>query len=491
MKNVTVTKTVQCSAPADELHFSENLGTVAEMESRVMGGIVLPWDEEGVTSGGTLKFSPGSIQIPSDLSRVKLLAGHSPNGHLIGHAIEAEERDEGLFMKFSIAESELGDAAIKSAIDKLEDSFSIEATSITRAGMNVQHSLLKAVALVPFPAFKSARITDVKAEDNSNSDNGDEMKKKLQTPASEEIRPQTIPVGLQTIKEPERHFSFDEAVETICAIRSGKLAESEIHAALHDITHSSMTNAIAPQWLGELWSGIEYQRRVVPLVANKNLTGMKAKGWRWTEKPQVKTYSGDKSEVPTNSVSVEEVEVAAARWAGAHDIDRAFFDFNETEILSAYWRAMAESYARETDLALAKFMVDQAQAIGESADIIRAIARAGIRVLKNTDQDATFALVNPDDIEKVFEFAELDSPKFMDMVPVANPDKWVTSTQIPANTVVVGTRSAIDFFELSGSPLRVEAEHLTHGGRDAALFGYTAHSIVKSGGLVKATIKTA
>lgn len=65
MENVTVTKTLRCSAPTDEVHFSENLGTVAEMESRVMGGIVLPWDEEGVTSGGTLKFSPGSIQIPS------------------------------------------------------------------------------------------------------------------------------------------------------------------------------------------------------------------------------------------------------------------------------------------------------------------------------------------------------------------------------------------------------------------------------------------
>lgn len=36
-----------------------------------------------------------------------------------------------------------------------------------------------------------------------------------------------------------------------------------------------------------------------------------------------------------------------------------------------------------------------------------------------------------------------------------------------------------------GSPLRVEAEHLSHGGRDRALFGYTAHTLDNPDGLVK------
>ena len=44
---------------------------------------------------------------------------------------------------------------------------------------------------------------------------------------------------------------------------------------------------------------------------------------------------------------------------------------------------------------------------------------------------------------------------------------------------------AATFYELSGSPLRVEAEHIAKGGRDAALFGYTAKLLNRKEGLVK------
>ena len=51
--------------------------------------------------------------------------------------------------------------------------------------------------------------------------------------------------------------------------------------------------------------------------------------------------------------------------------------------------------------------------------------------------------------------------------------------------LVAGARPAATFYELAGSPLRVEAEHLSHGGRDRALFGYTAHTLDNPDGLVK------
>ncbi|WP_147291500.1 hypothetical protein [Corynebacterium senegalense] len=250
-----------------------------------------------------------------------------------------------------------------------------------------------------------------------------------------------------------------------------------------------MTTAIAPQWLGELWSNVTYQRRIVPLLSSAPLTGMKAKGYRWKDRPGVEKYAGDKAEIPSKPASVESVEMEAQRWAGGNDLDRAFWDFNETEILRAYWAAMAESYAKETDLDAAAWLIEQATTIETPApDLIRGIARAGLDVLNKTDQDATFALVNPLDIESLLDFAELDAPKFMDAVPIANPNKWTTSNAVTRGTAIVGTKSAATFYELTGSPLRVEAEHIAHGGRDAALFGYTAHLLNKPGGIAKITI---
>ncbi|MBA4505999.1 hypothetical protein H0H28_11890, partial [Corynebacterium sanguinis] len=121
-------------------------------------------------------------------------------------------------------------------------------------------------------------------------------------------------------------------------------------------------------------------------------------------------------------------------------------------------------------------------------DFIRGIARAGLAVLDATDQNATFAIVNPLDIETLLDFAMLDAPQYMDSVPIANPKNWTTSKAVERGTAVVGTKSAATFYELAGSPLRVEAEHIAHGGRDAALFGYTATLLNKPGGVAMIAI---
>lgn len=303
-------------------------------------------------------------------------------------------------------------------------------------------------------------------------------------------RPAVVPSGLAPTSVGEAHASLSDVLDLIHMIRAGEAAEA--HAALADITASGLVSSNAPAWLGELWNGVTYQRRIVPLLNGKPLTSMKGVGYRWTTKPGVDKYAGDKAAIPSKPAAVEPVEVDAQRWAGGNDLDRKFWDFNETAILESYWRAMAESYAIETDKDAAAFLAANATALTDPAtDFIRGVARAGLAVLDATDTPATFALVNPLDVESVFDFAELDAPKYIDLVPVANPANWTTSAQVPRGTAIVGTKSAVDFFELGGAPIRVEAEHIANGGRDAALFGYTAQLLAKPGGIQSVTVGTA
>lgn len=536
MNNRTVTKmSEQITAAADDatetvsvaMDEIKDAALVLAADSRTISGRVLPFNEPGRTTAGELIFPPGSISIPQDISRVKLLAGHSPAGVPVGVATSWEAKQDGIYMTFQLGSSTASNEALAQATDRVIDSFSVEALGIARTGRTVNSSVLKAVALVPFPAFANARVAEIHAsdttddtppvdadtattpatppaedteddaEDSTDPDAPADTDPAPSTTANEETpvtvpklpRAAVAPAGLASTPPAEAHASLSDVLDFIHAAREGE--PTEAHAALTDITLSGMTNALAPQWLGELWGGVTYERRIIPLLASAPLTGMKAVGYRWKVKPGVAKYAGDKAEIPSKPAEIEPVERGAQRWAGGNDIDRAFWDFNETEILAAYWRAMAESYAMETDHDAAAWLDAQAtEVVGTAPDLIRGIARAGLSVLNATDSPATFAIVNPLDIETLLDFALLDAPQFVDVVPVANPKNWTTSNTVERGTAVVGTKSAATFYELAGSPLRVEAEHIARGGRDAALFGYTATMLNKPGGVAKIAIGT-
>ena len=486
--------------------------TVAS-ESRVISGRILPWGERGATSAGGLEFTPSAIRLPRDISRVKLLRDHSPTGVPVGVMTAFENRPDGLYASFAIAATADGDRAIEEARTKVRDSFSVEVGSLSRQGTAVQDSVLRGVALVPFPAFASALVDSVTAADaespvtatTTDATDGEENEPVAtdtddDPPQDDEeednmqddhgtttgLEGAVVPGGLPTPPSEDTSPALttaSEVAEVVLGIRNGRNTD-EAHAALADITNSGMINAVAPAWLGRLWDGVTYQRRLVPLVTNAPLRGWKAVGYRWTTKPKVATYAGDKTEIPTNSPAIEAVEVEAKRWAGGHDIDRKFFDFNDSEFLAAYWAAMAESYAYETDKALGAFLVENATKIETTApDLIRAVATAAIQIDQEIHTPATFAVINPADLTTVLSLSQLDAPRFMDLTPVSDPSKWVTSEFVEKGSVLVGAKSAVTHFELAGSPLRAQAEHIAKGGFDAALFGYTAQMVNKAEGL--------
>ena len=91
--------------------------------------------------------------------------------------------------------------------------------------------------------------------------------------------------------------------------------------------------------------------------------------------------------------------VARAKVAGAGhgdeaiaDLDRAFFDFGETEILEAYWAAMHESYAIVTDQATGAWVTAIFACVGGVQ-----VAYAAFKAVGVTDKwlDALLAMGTP------------------------------------------------------------------------------------------------
>lgn len=479
--------------------------------SRTIQGRVLPWDEFGRTNHGAIRFPKGSISIPTDLSTVKLLAGHSPSGVAVGHATSFDSREDGLYMTFQLGSHPEADAALMQASEHTVDAFSIEAHSIETNGTTVLRSILTAVALVPLPAFASARVQAVHAaadtdddmhaaetpEEEQDTDDQDDDAAETETPETPEtqdkdtdmtkntLTPGTLP-GTPDTAPDTVHASLDNMLDYFTAVANQRDTDGLV-AELADITDASMVGRTAPQWLGELWSGVVYERRIIPLISSAPLTSRKAVGYRWTTKPKVAKYAGNKTDIPSFPAAIEAVERDAQRWAGGNDLDRAFWDFGETEFLAAYWRAMAESYAYETDADTAAFLTDSATAYDAGAtNPFEAITRAAIHIDNTLHTPATFAIINPADLSSVLAVSALDAPKYLDIAGnIANPANWTTSDLVAEGTAVIGTKSAATFYELAGAPLRVEAEHIAKGGRDAALFGYTAHMVNKPEGLLR------
>lgn len=519
----------------------------AAIESRTMTGIVAPYGQYGMTSAGKVKFLPGSIQLPDDLSRVKLLTHHSDSPgtppESVGHAIAAHDTPAGLVMTFKIVSTQLGDDALAAAIERAKDSFSVELIQVDLHRDEVRSGYLTAVAQVPIPAFADAQVTSVAASQHPMTRTQEEDTMKISPeqrarlaellartdqltdteltemtslislangdtdqsaePAqavaveTETTAPAVTPTPADapaaavaaahapatlaaTAANTERSLvagmRADGLFQMIARAANGERSR-ELSAALADVAYSGSPFAEQPEYVGELWSGAEFERRYVPLLdTSKPLTSLKVKGWRWVVGPEVDDWAGDKTDVPSNEVEWAEDEFTASRLAGAHDIAREWWDFGNVEAIRAFFAAQAVDYKRKTDMkALAAIIANATgtTALGAAGDVLRAAAVAAAEVEEYTDGvAATYILVNPADKLSLLDINSQEVSAFLRDILNIEPGNFKTAASVPVGTVIAGTRKAIKFRELPGVPIRVTAENIAQGGRDSGLFGY-------------------
>lgn len=507
-----------------DLQIIASRAPAVDRPARQVSGLVVPWGVPGHTSAGPVSVEKGAITLPADLGRVKLLRDHSdkPGFTPVGFATAARVTESGLEMDFQVGSTPDGDAALSDVTEGIRDALSVELIDARVHAGTLESASLTAVALVPIPAFADARVTAVTAsrvadqirralsddEDDEDDEREEDQQKatdhhddeeNVATETEEENMPTTpetpdsaekttaarAPRGLIT-GPGHSQLTFAQAVEAIAAHRSG-VESPTITAALADITRSANPVISGPAWLGEMWSGVEYQREIVPTFTQKTLTAMKGIGWRWKDRPQVDDYAGDKAEIPTNTVTTEPVEVTAQRMAAGHDIDRAYFDFNETEFLSSFFTARANDYALKTDAKAAAFALASAETgteIAAEPDLLHAAARARLTIKRQTRVEPSAYLVNPDSLFGLFQITQLDNPAYLDLLGV-KPDRFIASDLIPAGQIVAYARQALTWFELPGSPIRVDAERIDHGGKDSGVFGYWAALLNNQNGVVK------
>lgn len=292
------------------------------------------------------------------------------------------------------------------------------------------------------------------------------------------------------------------------AVASG---DRTLLAALADITHSGMPMFQGPSGaIGEkLWEGAQYQRQFTGLMRQKELTSMKGTSWQWITRPKVEEWDGDKTEVPTGPVSIEEVPWTARRAAGGWDVDRAYRDFGTPEFWEEFYSAQTESYRELTDTWAAEAIVAAARDVSVNANVPAAYvgidrtinlgptqvlkaAALGSAILKDTPRVRTgpdYVLMNTADWLTLMDLTALDLPAFLGLLKVA-PENFTATSAVPAGRVVLGVKMAMTFRELGGgAPIRVEALDVARGGIDSAVYGYAGYSHDRPGGVISVPLE--
>ncbi len=138
---------------------------------------VAPYGETAELPGGIKeRFSPGAFGIPGDGIALKLETSNGHSGPVVGVATGWEDRSEGLFGTFKIAETRDGDDALALAeLGALGASagFLLDPKNVTRSksdgAMEIGAADLREVTLTATPAYQSAGPVEIRSTNEGNS----------------------------------------------------------------------------------------------------------------------------------------------------------------------------------------------------------------------------------------------------------------------------------------------------------------------------------
>jgi HK97 family phage prohead protease/HK97 family phage major capsid protein len=364
------------------LTFSAEL--TANLEERTISGKIVPagTGEVGNTSAGRVVFEKGAIALPEDPKTIKLLNQHDMKQPL-GKATSFTADDEGIYASFKISRSNRGTEALILAEEGLQSGLSVGVEvlkSKNKAGvMHVSAAKLFEVSLVTEPAFKSAQVIDVAAEE---------------TPA-EEIQPTESETVLDTTPEtvaaPEVEASAVEAArptvavtnvrERIAPLTAGQYLEANIKASMGDDEARRVVRAadgtdtntgltLAPH-LNEFATNTISGRPAVDAVSKGVLpaSGMSFTLPKLSTAPTI-TIEAENGALGGTEMASSYITVDVKKAAGIQTISWELLDRSSPAFYDQLIRELNDAYAKYTDTAMvAVFTASGTQATAQAATI--------------------------------------------------------------------------------------------------------------------------
>ena len=495
--------------------------TAAEIETRTIRGMVVPFGKVGNTSAGAVAFEFGAF------SQIKaeniILNREHVSTNVLGRGIAGSEEitPAGINMAFKIAPTTAGTDALIEAAEGLRPSFSIEASAdeytIDKGVMKVSKATLTAVAHVTNPAFKDANIVEVAATEDDETpetteaaaeENQEETTMENETPEVEAAEEVTAPAVIQAaapIRTAPRSPIVDGTSYLQHSIKAA-MGNEDSRQYVRAADESTTTNTgltLAPH-LQEFVSTTIAGRPTIDAISGGALpaSGMSFTIPKLVTAPTVADVNEEGSPFGTPMTS-DFLTVNVNKYAGASVVSWELIDRSQPEFLTELLREMSTAYAKATDLAVVSALLSggtDATAVAGTAD--------GLQSFISTESAAAYAgsgnfarnlVANTTNWAAIMGYQDgADRPLYMAAAPQNAPGA-VNGTSIVGN--VLGTNLYVDPHIGTGadegmillapeaatwyeSPVRqVRVDVIGSGQIEVSVYGYGALAIKKPLGI--------
>jgi len=384
-------------------------------DRREISGMIVPLGtgEVGNTNLGAYTFEAGSIEI-GDVSKIKLLSQHDMKKP-IGRMTAAETRKDGIYATFKLSRSTSGNDALVMAQEGLVTGLSIGAEIISSSPSRDGHTVvsaakLKEVSLVTEPAFKSAQILEIAAEEIIPAE---ETKTESETVVEETTPVEATPVEAAAVEaarptitamaysKPRFDFSAPKQLEMTIKASLGSDEAREYVRAAADTTDNA--GLIPTRQLTTVINGLANNTRsAIDAISTGVLpdAGMSFEIPKITTLPTVAETA--EAGTPSNTDQASSyVTVTVKKYAGQQQFSVELFDRSSPLFITELMNNMAAQYAAATDKAVYSALASGATADSTTlttyptaAELLGFVSRGAASVYTNTQGFAKNILMN-------------------------------------------------------------------------------------------------
>ena len=494
-------------------------------ERREISGKIVPMGtgEVGSTNMGGVVFAANSIDV-TDISKIKLLSQHDMKKP-VGRMTAAEVRPDGIYATFKLSRSTGGNDALIQAQEGLVSGLSVGAEVISSQPSRDGHIVvtaakLKEVSLVTEPAFKSAQVLEIAAEEVIPAE-------ETQPESEPQVEESTTAVEAPAVEAAAVEAARPTVVanlqvkERVAPITSAQYLEASIKAAMGDDnarrtilaaddTTSTNTGLTLPQHMNEFVTTTFTGRPAFEAVTRQALP---ASGMSFTI-PKLGTAptvadADEAASISTTGMTSTYDTVNVNKFAGRNVVSWELIDRSSPAFMDLLMTELRKAYEKSTDAALiAAFTASGTQATGvaaTAAGLQSFISVESAAAYKNTGGNFANKLVaSTDQWAAINGYVDGASrPLYSAQGQTQNASGATVPTSVVGN--VLGTSLIVDHnisvsgivdesaflvapesvyvYESPTTQLRLNV--LTTGEIEIALYGYLAIAVLKGGAGVR------
>ena len=494
-------------------------------DRREISGKIVPMGtgEIGNTNLGAYTFAAGSIEI-ADPSKIKLLSQHDMKKP-VGRMVAAETREDGIYATFKLSRSQAGADALIMASEGLVSGLSIGAEILASKPSRNGHTVvtaakLKEVSLVTEPAFKSAEVLEIAAEE-----------------APAETVEETLPTESETVVQdttveatPVEAAAVEAAAPTVKAMayttpridtNPAVFLENAVRASLGDESARQYLSAASDTDTTDV-AGLVPTRQLTEIINNKSTSGRPSidaisagtlpdAGFKF-QIPRVKAVptvaeTAEKAAFSDTQVEIEYLDVDVKKYAGMQLFDVEVLDRTSPAFFAELQSLMADAYAKATNVAVRTAIQTGASADGtaitlpwDGAEMAGFIARASDSIYTNTLRFAQSVIVSPTQWSNIMGMVDgQNRPLFIASQPqnaagsvsqslrgsLLGLDLYVdySLTGVADGSILVVNRDSYTWYE---SPrLQLRADKVGTGQVEVGYYGYGAIATKAAAGAFK------